>query len=40
MIPDEVHFLLRDSSWNTVFEAMKEYFDTHLEHPMRDVAHD
>lgn len=30
MIPDEVHFLLRDSSWNTVFEATKDYFDKHL----------
>lgn len=30
MIPDEVHFLLRDSSWNTVFEATKDYFDRHL----------
>jgi dipeptidyl aminopeptidase/acylaminoacyl peptidase len=30
MLPDEVHFLLRDSSWNTVFEATKDYFDKHL----------
>ena len=30
MIPDEVHFLLRDSSWNTVFEATEAYFDRHL----------
>ncbi|HUN70747.1 MAG TPA: prolyl oligopeptidase family serine peptidase [Steroidobacteraceae bacterium] len=30
MIPDEVHFLLRDSSWNTVFEATRDYFDKHL----------
>ncbi|HEX4266543.1 MAG TPA: prolyl oligopeptidase family serine peptidase [Steroidobacteraceae bacterium] len=30
MIPDEVHFLLKDSSWNRVFEATKDYFDGHL----------
>ncbi len=30
MIPDEVHFLLKDSSWNRVFEATKDYFDRHL----------
>lgn len=30
MIPGEVHFLLRHSSWNTVFEAAKDYFDEHL----------
>jgi dipeptidyl aminopeptidase/acylaminoacyl peptidase len=30
VIPDEVHFLLKDSSWNRVFEATKDYFDTHL----------
>ncbi len=30
MIPDEVHFLLRNSSWNEVFEATKDYFDRHL----------
>lgn len=30
MIPDEVHFLLRDSSWNRVFEATRAYFDKHL----------
>jgi dipeptidyl aminopeptidase/acylaminoacyl peptidase len=30
MIPDEVHFLLRDSSWNRVFEATRDYFDRHL----------
>ena len=30
MIPDEVHFLLRESSWNTVFEATRHYFDRHL----------
>jgi len=30
MIPGEVHFLLRWSSWNTVFEATKDYFDKHL----------
>lgn len=30
MIPDEVHFLLRESSWNTVFEATRNYFDRHL----------
>jgi dipeptidyl aminopeptidase/acylaminoacyl peptidase len=39
-IPDEVHFLLRHSSWNTVFEATKDYFDRHLEGPMRDAAHE
>ena len=31
MIPDEVHFLLKDSSWNTVFEATKNYFDKQLQ---------
>lgn len=30
MIPDEVHFLLRESSWNRVFEATRNYFDRHL----------
>ncbi len=30
MIPDEVHFLLKESSWNTVFEATRNYFDRHL----------
>jgi dipeptidyl aminopeptidase/acylaminoacyl peptidase len=30
MLPDEVHFLLKDSSWNKVFEATKNYFDKHL----------
>ncbi|MGH8296565.1 MAG: S9 family peptidase, partial [Steroidobacteraceae bacterium] len=30
VIPGEVHFLLRHSSWNTVFEAAKDYFDEHL----------
>ena len=30
MIPDEVHFLLRESSWNTVFESLKSYFDDRL----------
>ncbi|MFZ1868046.1 MAG: alpha/beta fold hydrolase, partial [Steroidobacteraceae bacterium] len=30
VIPDEVHFLLKDSSWNQVFEATKDYFDKHL----------
>ena len=30
MIPGEVHFLLRWSSWNTVFEAARSYFDRHL----------
>jgi len=30
MIPDEVHFLLKESSWNTVFDATRAYFDRHL----------
>jgi dipeptidyl aminopeptidase/acylaminoacyl peptidase len=30
VIPDEVHFLLKDSSWNRVFEATRDYFDKHL----------
>lgn len=30
VIPDEVHFLLKDSSWNRVFEATRHYFDKHL----------
>ena len=30
VIPDEVHFLLRYSSWNRVFEATRDYFDRHL----------
>jgi dipeptidyl aminopeptidase/acylaminoacyl peptidase len=40
MIPDEVHFLLRDASWNRVFEATKNYFDRHLEDASGDVTHD
>jgi dipeptidyl aminopeptidase/acylaminoacyl peptidase len=31
MIPDEVHFLLSESSWDRVFEATKDYFDGHLQ---------
>ena len=27
MIPGEVHFLLRNSSWSAVIQATKEYFD-------------
>lgn len=30
VIPDEVHFLLKESSWNTVFDATRAYFDRHL----------
>ncbi|HEX5460140.1 MAG TPA: prolyl oligopeptidase family serine peptidase [Steroidobacteraceae bacterium] len=30
VIPDEVHFLLKESSWNEVFEATRAYFDRHL----------
>lgn len=30
MIPGEVHFLLRWSSWNMVFQATRRYFDEHL----------
>ncbi|HUA22822.1 MAG TPA: alpha/beta fold hydrolase [Steroidobacteraceae bacterium] len=30
VLPDEVHFLLKDSSWNRVFEATRHYFDKHL----------
>jgi dipeptidyl aminopeptidase/acylaminoacyl peptidase len=30
MIPDEVHFLLREVSWNQVFTAVKNYFNRHL----------
>lgn len=30
MIPDEVHFLLRHASWNTIFKATAHFFDRHL----------
>lgn len=30
MIPDEVHFLLKHSSWNRVFDKTREYLDQHL----------
>jgi dipeptidyl aminopeptidase/acylaminoacyl peptidase len=30
-LPDEVHFLLRHSSWNMIFEATREYMDRHLQ---------
>lgn len=33
MIPDEVHFLLRNRSWNEVFTAVRKYFDRHLAGP-------
>ncbi len=27
VVPGEVHFLLRQASWDTVLEAMKVFFD-------------
>jgi len=30
MIPNEVHFLLRHGSWNTIFDATRQYMDRHL----------
>ena len=32
-LPDEVHFLLRHESWNTIFEATREYLDRQLKSP-------
>jgi dipeptidyl aminopeptidase/acylaminoacyl peptidase len=30
MLPDEVHFMLRHQSWNSVFQHTKDYFDRFL----------
>lgn len=30
MIPDEVHFLLKHSSWNRIFDETRKYLDQHM----------